>query len=57
MVCEIGESKVHSTAGTYIKIGKQITYDLLSYFIFCKNMRNKIAVTRGIKFKMEYGRV
>ena len=49
--------KVHSTAGTYIKIGKQITYDLLSYFYFSKKMRNKIAVISGIKFKMEYGRV
>ncbi len=45
--------KVHSIAGgTYIKIGKQITYDLLSYFfIFGKKMRNKIAVISGIKFK------
>ncbi|MCT4573508.1 hypothetical protein N3930_41360, partial [Bacillus thuringiensis] len=49
MVCEIGESKSSFYCrGTYIKIGKQITYDLLSYFfIFGKKMRNKIAVISG----------
>ena len=37
MVCEIGESKSSFYCrGTYIKIGKQITYDLLSYFYFVR---------------------
>jgi hypothetical protein len=53
MVCEIGENRsAFYRTRTYIKIGKQITYDLLSYFfIFGKKMRNKIAVISGIKLR------